>query len=303
MIGYMQILRGYTGIIKNILAFVQYIPTGSGKPSRSGYTRVHFGGAATTLEKVTAWLNYAKKEGEKLYGYVKWFAQNVGVIKEILSLEASQPEGQQIIDALGPIWDLMGVVAGKGKSCCQCKGGKRSPLPILDVNTMTMQRGPKRGGMKYLGHSSDGMTGQQELKYETSDYKGAVPTNESFEYSAAGRKRGGMRYQAPPEMQGMYESNYMGPSVGTAPMRPSALRPVGGMRYQAPPSQGMYESVHMGGPLPGTAPKRGGMRVVGGASCGGRAPSARAQIVKKVMREQGLSLPQASSYVKQHGLY
>jgi len=36
---------------------------------------------------------------------------------------------------------------------------------------------------------------------------------------------------------------------------------------------------------------------------GGRAPSARGEIVKKVMREQGLSLPQASSYVKQHGLY
>jgi len=31
--------------------------------------------------------------------------------------------------------------------------------------------------------------------------------------------------------------------------------------------------------------------------------SARGEIVKRVMREQGLSLPQASKYVKEHGLY
>jgi hypothetical protein len=40
-------------------------------------------------------------------------------------------------------------------------------------------------------------------------------------------------------------------------------------------------------------------RAVGGA--GGRAK--RAEIVKKVMKEKGLSMIQASSYVKQHGLY
>lgn len=36
---------------------------------------------------------------------------------------------------------------------------------------------------------------------------------------------------------------------------------------------------------------------------GGRKPNARAQIVKKVMREKGLSMIQASSYVKAHNLY
>ena len=34
-----------------------------------------------------------------------------------------------------------------------------------------------------------------------------------------------------------------------------------------------------------------------------KAPSARNLVVKKVMREKGLSLPQASKYVKEHGLY
>jgi hypothetical protein len=40
-----------------------------------------------------------------------------------------------------------------------------------------------------------------------------------------------------------------------------------------------------------------------GSGKGKKAPSARNLIVKKVMREKGLSLPQASKYVKEHGLY
>ena len=35
----------------------------------------------------------------------------------------------------------------------------------------------------------------------------------------------------------------------------------------------------------------------------GKKKSARGEIVKKVMREKGLSLPQASKYVKEHNLY
>lgn len=47
-----------------------------------------------------------------------------------------------------------------------------------------------------------------------------------------------------------------------------------------------------------------GQMLPGGAIIGnGRAPSARGAIVKKVMREMGLSLPEASKYVKQNGLY
>jgi len=40
-----------------------------------------------------------------------------------------------------------------------------------------------------------------------------------------------------------------------------------------------------------------------GRKVGGRKPSARGAIVKKVMQEMGLSLPQASKYVKENGLY
>jgi len=41
----------------------------------------------------------------------------------------------------------------------------------------------------------------------------------------------------------------------------------------------------------------------GGRVIGGKAPSARGAVVSKIMKEKGLSLPQASKYVKEHGLY
>jgi len=286
MIGYMQALKGYTATLKNVLAFVQYIPTGSGRHGgKSGHVRVHFGGAATTLERVTAWINYVKKVATDIYNYVKWFAQNVTVVKAILSLEASQPEGQQVIDALGPIWDLMGVVAGKGsggRACCQCKGGKKS-LPILDVNTMTMQTGPKRGGMRMrvVGGRAPPMdmgriiSVPPNMNFDQASYDRMLAEKKALRKSVGLGKYGGMRMEKMPAFSGpQYESNYMGPSVGTAPMRPSEM-------YD------MKMAVRPG-------PRQIGM---------GRKPSARGEIVKKVMREQGLSLPQASSYVKQHGLY
>lgn len=46
-----------------------------------------------------------------------------------------------------------------------------------------------------------------------------------------------------------------------------------------------------------------GGEVVPKKRVGGKKPSARGAIVRKVMREQGLSLPQASKYVKDNGLY
>jgi hypothetical protein len=42
-------------------------------------------------------------------------------------------------------------------------------------------------------------------------------------------------------------------------------------------------------------------KITGGSSAGGRAK--RAEIVKKVMKEKGLKMIEASKYVKQHGLY
>jgi hypothetical protein len=63
--------------------------------------------------------------------------------------------------------------------------------------------------------------------------------------------------------------------------------------------------------MPTTTSSRGGvvyhprdpMDSVVTSKKGGRKPSARGAIVKKVMQERGLTLPQASKYVKEKGLY
>jgi len=85
-------------------------------------------------------------------------------------------------------------------------------------------------------------------------------------------------------------------------------RRVGGIREVRTPSQ----VFKMSGPefsevrTPNQVFKMSGpdfQQAVGGRRVGGKAPSARGAIVSKVMREHGLSLPQASKYVKEHGLY
>ena len=50
-------------------------------------------------------------------------------------------------------------------------------------------------------------------------------------------------------------------------------------------------------------PRKPDDTVVTSRAVGGRKPSARGAIVKKVMKERGLSLPEASRYVKENGLY
>jgi len=73
-------------------------------------------------------------------------------------------------------------------------------------------------------------------------------------------------------------------------VHPGIKRPMGGR------SRSARKVAIMEGPYYGEAS-------YGGASCGGRKPSARGAVVRKIMHEMGLSLPQASKYVKDNGLY
>jgi len=48
--------------------------------------------------------------------------------------------------------------------------------------------------------------------------------------------------------------------------------------------------------------KQSGGRLIGGAKMGGDKRSARAELVRKVMRQHGCSLPEASRYIKENGM-
>jgi hypothetical protein len=80
----------------------------------------------------------------------------------------------------------------------------------------------------------------------------------------------------------------------SVPTRQVVSQVVGGRRHGG----GLEELLSEGQPGKQRV-DRGEMGSIGGR----RAPSARNLIVKKVMAEKGLSLPQASKYVKEHNLY
>jgi hypothetical protein len=91
-------------------------------------------------------------------------------------------------------------------------------------------------------------------------------------------------------------SEYGQPSRGFSSARPARQMSMGAMTPmdygQAPMVS--FTPMQSGGPFKAD---------VGGRRKSGRKPSKRGEIVKKVMRERGLSLPQASKYVKEKGLY
>jgi hypothetical protein len=57
----------------------------------------------------------------------------------------------------------------------------------------------------------------------------------------------------------------------------------------------------LNGPLAGGGVSGGG--VSGGGVSGGKRPSARNVLVRQIMKEKGMSLPQASRHIKENNLY
>jgi len=130
---------------------------------------------------------------------------------------------------------------------------------------------------------------------------GALPVYDVNARKMEPSRRGGMGLLEALQQKGMMQPGYF--QQGGEPMqRPrqskemmtSGGRRKGGNKLMDASPQGQAEAMKA---ITGMG------RKVGGASCGGKSPSARGEIVKKVMREQGLSLPQASKYVKEHNLY
>ena len=293
-IGYVQSLKGYISVLQTVLKYVQYIPTGAGRRNKKGYTTVSFrGGAATTMETITKWINYVKEKIMKIASYVDWFAKKAVSLKAILSLDSMQPEGQQILDALKPLYDLIGMVGYGGRKnsrrsyspgCDRCRCGGKSLLS--QINEQDLFNTGKKTVTGMLGETYRVPSGKARNKLPVLDITAMQTANQGRKGRAAaynidyspGKQIG---YSDEGTAAQMYESINMGPSQGTAPMRPS---------------QGFQHSgfQQMKGPMK----KTGYDRVKGVGK-----PSARGEIVKRVMREHGLSLPQASKYVKEHGLY
>jgi len=216
-----------------------------------------------------------------------WLKQNAKNMRSILRMKSLQPEGGQILNVVDPILSAIGM-GRHGRSAspceekhCQCDDMKGGFNPVGDM-------------MRLAGNPGYG----QKTTHPGIAYGEKMAVHSGIQKAMGGRKRSSRKVAI-----------MEGPSYGGAALsRSGALQ-----AYEADgtPALSDLERKKM---MAALEPERGYQDVNspylhqirasnGGASCGGRKPSARGAIVKKVMREQGLSLPQASKYVKEHGLY
>jgi len=247
---------------------------GSGKKGK----RLVGGDWAATFEQARATV-------EGLIGWYNFFKQKAATIRVVLSLQSvKKVGGDKLLELLNPIFGAVGM-GRRGKCCCDDSGSdsERMGGAILDSDVYGISRkvGGKKGNLTKLKQllvkapaiPKLKMGGQLKMSYEAPMRVGGPPPPPSGGMSAMEK----MQYLSPKE-QAQLESRQ--------PSRPPGRR--GGM------SMSGLQSPMMGGPPRPPS---------GGRSCGGKKPSARGEIVKKVMREQGMSLPQASKYVKEQGLY
>jgi hypothetical protein len=220
---------------------------------------------------------YAQQIGA-MYLFLKDNAENIRVI---LRMRALEPVGQQILNVLDPVMKAVGMGRGGVKVDFTGEGGVKPIGEDFEEEKEYFMVGPHR--MSKAGPSKV-YAEERVAKF-------------------GGRKRpmlGGMEFIQAPSGVDLFKP-VKAPQVRTR------------MRKQKGPLGEDLEFADFylengSGRMPRDAQISRGMgrmpsRPVGGATCGGKKPSARGAIVKKVMAEHGLSLPQASKYVKEKGLY
>jgi hypothetical protein len=191
-------------------------------------------GRRSKLKGGMAWQDVGKYAQQITQIYM-WFKNNKPNLEQVLKLKSLQPYGQQVLDAVLPIFSAVGL----GRPV----GGRRA------VGDRAV------GGAKCECDRVGGMSLEEKMKIMS-------PEDKKYMMLAERRK----------------SQVGLGRSVGVA-FTPEEAAKAAAEAYN----------------------KAGKAQVMGGRKK--RAPSARGVIVKKVMAERGLSLPQASKYVKEQGLY
>jgi hypothetical protein len=226
---------------------------------------MHGGDLASTAKAV---VDKVKEYGSKLLDIVKFFYSNAPGIKYILKLKALNPPefklGEEILKYTEPLFTLAGAGAGRVGGGRHCGcSDDESEEHCPEPSMQPMVVVRKVGGRKVGGAKAK----PSSAAVDEMEAKLRAALNDS---KVGGRRKVSV---APSDEH-------------DAMLVPMGGRKVGGRR----PRDESEVMAQIGG------------RKVGG-KVGGKKPSARGAIVKKVMKEKGLSLPQASKYVKDHGLY
>jgi len=221
-------------------------------------------GGAMTLEDIG-------KYAQQVLKMYTWAKTNAPYLRVVLKFKSLQPVGQKILDALDPLMKAVGLGRGgkKPSSTCQCD----------DMHGGAEVSFSGEGGVKPIGEDFE-----EEFMDGPHMKAKAGPRKVHAEERVAkfgGRMLGGMEYVQSSD------------SLMEEQLKQFGLKSPKEMKKMA--EKASEDALRMArGAIP---------RPVGGAACGGKKPSARGAIVKKIMKEKGLSLPQASKYVKDNGLY
>jgi len=235
-------------------------------------------GGAISLEDVGKYATQVLK----MYS---WAKTNTPYLRVVLKFKSLQPVGQKILDALDPLMKAVGLGRGgkKPSSTCQCD----------DMHGGAEVSFSGEGGVKPIGEDFEE---EEEVNYFMDGLHKKAKAGPRKVYAeevtgrmigyGSGRKVGGMEYVQSSDSLMEEQLKLMG------------LKSPKEMKKMAEKaSEDALRMAH------GAIPRGAIPRPVGGATCGGKKPSARGAIVKKIMKEKGLSLPQASKYVKDNGLY
>lgn len=259
----------WKALLSTIEAIAKFIKDNLGQPAPSGSG---LRGGASYTETWNNFVTYVEKKFNDLKDLMMWFFEHrVEVYGLLRTLDSLQPLGKTIADVLEPIF---GKPTKKILSSTPTGSGKKLTLQFF------VKMNKKHSGSKHK------MSGGKKC----SCHHGGVnpfPSSISTQHDASlgMGKHGGKNSKGSTSLMELLgkPSEVVVESVG-------GKRRVGGASYGGirPPR-----------PMPGSdyAPD------YSGSAYGGKKPSARGAIVKKVMHEKGLSLPQASKYVKEHGLY
>jgi len=260
-------------------------------------------GGAITLADVG---KYAQKIAS-IYG---WFKVNKDVLTQILNLRSLQPYGKQFLDAVNPLFALVGLGGRRifGVEYENCDAGMiddgllcRKPIKCSSSGCKGGEVIPKRrvGGRKKPSKCCcDSMHGGAfpwEGQYYAQPAMGTVSFGESA--PAMGTVRLG-KMSSLENMDDLSMTNMGGADPYLLPEKPTKAR-----RSYTEEELANFELERQKREerMDAEMREKYAKKNIGGRKT--RAPSARGEIVKKVMREHGLSLPQASKYVKENGLY
>ena len=195
-----------------------------------------------------------------------------------------------------PVYNAVEMRAMNGGQCCGCAGmcgGMAKPVEVVkEVVEVLKKRGrPKKGG---FGLKDVGKAMKKVGKFATSPE--ALPLE--LMLVGAGKKRGRPK-------KGGFSMKDVGKALGSVGKSVGSVALDVGKNVATEMAKDAIKSYAMGATKSGKGMEGVGVMKKGaGVKSGGvDGRKARAEIVKKIMKEKGLKMVDASKYVKEHGLY